>query len=102
MLIFLYHIHHVFAAPARFTVHHVHHAFAAPARLTVHHVHHAFAAPARLTIYHNLRTQYSFYTDNFPSLYTSENPTATNSASPLTSSHIINTSYSGLVSKARE
>ena len=65
-------------------------------------VHHAFAAPARLTIYRNLRTQYGLYTDNFPSLYTSENPIATDSTSLLTSSHITNTSYSGLVSKARE
>ena len=65
-------------------------------------VYHAFAAPARLTVYCNLRTQYSLYTNNFPSLYTSENPTATDSASLLTSSYTINTSHGGLVSKARE
>ena len=79
----------------------VHHAFAAPARLTVHRVHHAFAAPTRLTVYRNLRTQYGLYTDNFPSLYTLENPTATVPASLLTS-HTTNTSHGGLVSKARE
>ena len=65
-------------------------------------VYYIFAVPVCLTVYYNLRTQYSLYTDNFPSLYTSENPTVTDSASPLTSSYIINMSYGGLVSKAKE
>ena len=60
----------------------------------LYHIHYAFTAPVRLTVHHNLRTQYS--------LYTSENPTVTNSASFLTSSYIINTSHGGLVSKAKE
>jgi hypothetical protein len=79
----------------------VYYAFAAPTRLTVYRVHHAFAAPTRLTVYRNLQTQYGLYTDNFPSLYTSKNPIATDPASLLTS-HTINTSHGGLVSKARE
>jgi hypothetical protein len=64
-------------------------------------VYYAFAVPTRLTVYRNLRTQYGLYTDNFPSLYTLENPIATNPTSLLTS-HTTNISYSGLVSKARE
>ena len=68
----------------------------------LYYIYYAFAAPVCLTVYYNLRIQYSLYTDNFPSLYTSKNPTATNSASPLTSSYIINMSYGGLVSKVKE
>ena len=68
----------------------------------LYHVHYTFAAPARLTVHYNLQTQYSLYTDNFPFLYTSENPTATDSASLLTSSYTTNTSHGGLVSKAKK
>ena len=56
-------------------------------------VYYVFAVPVCFTVYYNLQTQYS--------LYTSENPIVTDSASPLTSSHIINMSYGGLVSKAK-
>ena len=64
-------------------------------------VYYTFAVPACLTIYYNLQIYYGLYTDNFPSFYTSKNPIVINSVSLLTF-YTINTSYSGLVNKAKE